>query len=396
MYTRSLQITLSGLLNFIDGLWSSCGHERIIVFTTNHMDKLDPALLRPGRMDMHIHMSYYTFFGFKTLAKNYHTIQEDHDHPSFEEIKQLMMEVEVTPAQVAEELMKSDDPNTAFGGFVKFLKRKKVEDEEEEAKSNEEVVNGEKPQVENALVYPFQGAPNFVHRWSTPSGAPSSSPKGRRLHWSVMSADAAGGKRRRTGVDGQRTGVDGQRTASSGQRLRATDLDRRWADLIRRSGGDGLWSTALLTARALAGRKMGAADDPGNDQTNADVGESGLQMGFWIQRLLADMACLLDFPTARGGRTLDAAAWIVDVVGRTDRGADGFRVAVEPRADAAGRDSDDGSVRCWCSKTDGQTSWLTLGSSSGLAGDGRKRRAYLDLSRRFAALGFAGSQDDYG
>ncbi|KAL8267640.1 hypothetical protein R6Q59_001438 [Mikania micrantha] len=39
------RITLSGFLNFIDGLWSSCGQERIIIFTTNRKDKLDPALL---------------------------------------------------------------------------------------------------------------------------------------------------------------------------------------------------------------------------------------------------------------------------------------------------------------------------------------------------------------
>ena len=64
------QFTLSGLLNIIDGLWSSCGDERIIVFTTNHKDPLDPALLRPGRMDMHLHMSYCTMDGFKLLASN--------------------------------------------------------------------------------------------------------------------------------------------------------------------------------------------------------------------------------------------------------------------------------------------------------------------------------------
>ncbi|MED6205741.1 hypothetical protein PIB30_020528 [Stylosanthes scabra] len=41
-------VTLLGLLNAIDGLWSCCGEERIMVFTTNHKEKLDPALLRPG------------------------------------------------------------------------------------------------------------------------------------------------------------------------------------------------------------------------------------------------------------------------------------------------------------------------------------------------------------
>ncbi|XLR34858.1 hypothetical protein HN51_044173 [Arachis hypogaea] len=59
------KVTLSGLFNAIDGLWSSCGEERIIVFTTNHKERLDPALLRPGRMDMHIHLSYCTFSAFQ-------------------------------------------------------------------------------------------------------------------------------------------------------------------------------------------------------------------------------------------------------------------------------------------------------------------------------------------
>lgn len=82
-----VQVTLSGLLNFVDGLWSSCGDERIIIFTTNHKEKLDPAMLRPGRMDVHIHMSYCSPCGFKTLASNYLGIR---DHPLFVEVEELM------------------------------------------------------------------------------------------------------------------------------------------------------------------------------------------------------------------------------------------------------------------------------------------------------------------
>ncbi|ESR36578.1 protein HYPER-SENSITIVITY-RELATED 4 [Citrus sinensis] len=84
---RRDQITLSGLLNFTDGLWSSCGDERIIVFKTNHKDRLDPALLRPGRMDVHIHMSYCTPCGFKILASKYLGITE---HPLFSEVEELI------------------------------------------------------------------------------------------------------------------------------------------------------------------------------------------------------------------------------------------------------------------------------------------------------------------
>ncbi|GJT44489.1 AAA+ ATPase domain-containing protein [Tanacetum coccineum] len=84
---RDPQFSLSGLLNFIDGLWSCCGDERIIIFTTNHKERLDPALLRPGRMDVHIHMSYLTTDGFNTLAANYLNI--DH-HWRFREIQTLI------------------------------------------------------------------------------------------------------------------------------------------------------------------------------------------------------------------------------------------------------------------------------------------------------------------
>nr|GMD49584.1 AAA-ATPase ASD, mitochondrial-like [Ipomoea batatas] len=61
------EVTLSGLLNVIDGLWSAIGEERIIVFTTNFIQKLDPALIRKGRMDNHIELSYCCFEAFKNL-----------------------------------------------------------------------------------------------------------------------------------------------------------------------------------------------------------------------------------------------------------------------------------------------------------------------------------------
>lgn len=99
---RNSKITLSGLLNFIDGLWSACGGERIIVFTTNHVDKLDPALIRRGRMDKHVELSYCGFEGFKVLAKNYLGLEW---HDLFPRIESLLAEVEITPADVAENLM---------------------------------------------------------------------------------------------------------------------------------------------------------------------------------------------------------------------------------------------------------------------------------------------------
>ncbi|KAL6335654.1 hypothetical protein AAG906_030792 [Vitis piasezkii] len=123
---RKNQVTLSGLLNFIDGVWSFCGDQgRIIIITTNHRDKLDPALLRPGRMDMHIHMSYCTVSAFKQLAFNCLGVRH---HPLFQQIEGLISKVEVTPAEVSGELMKSKDPGTSLQGLINFLCNKIQED----------------------------------------------------------------------------------------------------------------------------------------------------------------------------------------------------------------------------------------------------------------------------
>lgn len=140
------KLTLSGLLNFIDGLWSSCGDERIIIFTTNHKEKLDPALLRPGRMDMHIHMSYCTPKEFRLLAANYLSIHKEHH--LFGEIEQLIQEAQITPAEVAEELMKREGADKSLGGLVELLKRKKTEQNEPKDEEDEETTNEEQKKTE--------------------------------------------------------------------------------------------------------------------------------------------------------------------------------------------------------------------------------------------------------
>lgn len=87
----------------MDGLWSCCGEERIFVFTTNHVEKLDKALLRPGRMDMQIELSYCTFSAFQVLAQNYLCTQ---DHPLFAKVESAFTGKTMTPAQIAELLIK--------------------------------------------------------------------------------------------------------------------------------------------------------------------------------------------------------------------------------------------------------------------------------------------------
>lgn len=52
------KLTFSGLLNALDGAGSKDG--TIAFMTTNHISKLDPALIRPGRADLRVEFGYAT------------------------------------------------------------------------------------------------------------------------------------------------------------------------------------------------------------------------------------------------------------------------------------------------------------------------------------------------
>ncbi|CAN0903462.1 AAA-ATPase At3g28580 [Linum grandiflorum] len=147
----SSRVTLSGLLNFIDGLWSSSGGERLIVFTTNHVEKLDPALIRRGRMDKHVELSYCSFEAFRVLAWNYLRLQ---DHPMFSEVDRLIKEINITPADVAENLMlksPSDDSARCLSRLIAAM---------EEVK--EDAAAAVKPEMEAALVKENDGSGSFL------------------------------------------------------------------------------------------------------------------------------------------------------------------------------------------------------------------------------------------
>jgi chaperone BCS1 len=51
-------VTFSGLLNTLDGV--AAREERIAFLTTNHIDRLDEALIRPGHVDMTVHIGEAT------------------------------------------------------------------------------------------------------------------------------------------------------------------------------------------------------------------------------------------------------------------------------------------------------------------------------------------------
>lgn len=54
--TADNKLSMSGLLNALDGATAAEG--RVLIMTTNHPEVLDPALVRPGRVDRRVHLGY--------------------------------------------------------------------------------------------------------------------------------------------------------------------------------------------------------------------------------------------------------------------------------------------------------------------------------------------------
>ncbi|KAK7429288.1 Complex III assembly protein translocase and chaperone [Neonectria magnoliae] len=70
-------VTFSGLLNALDGV--AAGEERIAFLTTNHIDRLDPALIRPGRVDLMLRIGEATRFqAARMWDRFYGDVDEDH------------------------------------------------------------------------------------------------------------------------------------------------------------------------------------------------------------------------------------------------------------------------------------------------------------------------------
>ncbi|XVE82573.1 hypothetical protein DITRI_Ditri16bG0016500 [Diplodiscus trichospermus] len=86
---------------------------------------------------------------FRVLASNYLGIEGE--HWLFGDIKELLETTKVTPAQVAEELMKNEDSDIALEGFFSFLKHRKTEESELENEASKKIENKEhkEPNIEH-------------------------------------------------------------------------------------------------------------------------------------------------------------------------------------------------------------------------------------------------------
>lgn len=94
-----IAVSFSGLLNALDGVAAQEG--RIIFLTTNHRELLDPALIRPGRIDVDFKLDLASREQVATMLLRFHT---DKKH----EIERLVAELPeraLSPAQIQQVLL---------------------------------------------------------------------------------------------------------------------------------------------------------------------------------------------------------------------------------------------------------------------------------------------------
>jgi len=119
--TSPAPVSLSGIMNFMDGIVNSCCDERVMVFTMTTKDNIDPAILRPGRVDVHIHFPLCDFNNFKNLASSYLGVREHKLFPQVEEIFQSGGTT-MSPAEISELMMANrSSPSRALKSVISAL-----------------------------------------------------------------------------------------------------------------------------------------------------------------------------------------------------------------------------------------------------------------------------------
>jgi len=113
-------VTMETLLNVLDGVLSP--HGCVFILTTNYLDKIDPAVVRPGRIDATYDITYLIDEQFERLCRKFMQIKDDVvlDLPSVEGLN-------ITPAAIVG-VIKKYIPNLsdALPHVTAFVDEKRV------------------------------------------------------------------------------------------------------------------------------------------------------------------------------------------------------------------------------------------------------------------------------
>lgn len=110
------QVTFSGLLNALDGVASA--EERIVFMTTNHVERLDDALVRPGRVDCSVRIGEASRAQIQRMWERFYDAMDesgDKRRLFMDRIDGLQLAGKVSTAQLQGLfLLHKDDPDGAI------------------------------------------------------------------------------------------------------------------------------------------------------------------------------------------------------------------------------------------------------------------------------------------
>lgn len=111
-------LTLSGLLNALDGVAESDG--RIVFMTTNYADRLDPALIRPGRVDFKQYIGHATEYQAMNMFLKFYPEANPATAQAFA-AKLMSLNLQVSSAQIQGYLMLyKNEPILAYENIENF------------------------------------------------------------------------------------------------------------------------------------------------------------------------------------------------------------------------------------------------------------------------------------
>ena len=120
----SNQITFSGLLNTFDGVYAHQGN--LIFMTTNHKEKLDPALIRPGRIDFEIEFGFASQECCFQLFKNFYSNYSNESFDSYineigTNISKAIPDKELSIAKIQGHFLKYRDPKLSLKNINEII-----------------------------------------------------------------------------------------------------------------------------------------------------------------------------------------------------------------------------------------------------------------------------------
>ncbi|XP_049517142.1 mitochondrial chaperone BCS1 isoform X3 [Dermacentor silvarum] len=121
-YEGLSRVTFSGLLNMLDGVASA--EARIVFMTTNHLDRLDPALIRPGRVDVREFVGPASDHQLAALFRRFYPQEGEADAGAFvQAVRQEFGEMPLSMALVQGYfLFHKDEPRSAIQNVAQMAK----------------------------------------------------------------------------------------------------------------------------------------------------------------------------------------------------------------------------------------------------------------------------------